>query len=296
MLERANVNALPELWRLMRPHQWAKNIFVFFGLLFSRVKPDTPLLLEVCLAAVVFSLGASGVYVLNDLADRESDRRHPKKRSRPLAARTVSAGAAKLLLTGLWLVSFVLAYLVSPIMVVLIAVYIALNIGYSYGLKHIVYVDVAVLASGYVLRILAGTSAVGYPPSGWLLFSTTALAFFLGFTKRRVELARFLGDGTSYRRVLQHYSLITLNRAVWLTALSITLSYTLYTISPGVRQAHNWWDLALTTPFVVYGVGRFLFLQYGKQKGDDPTGDILRDPYMVISVLGWITVRIWLVF
>jgi 4-hydroxybenzoate polyprenyltransferase len=296
MLDRANINALPDLWRLMRPRQWAKNIFVFFGLLFSLVEPDASLVLMVCLAAVVFSLGASGVYVLNDLTDRESDRNHPKKRSRPLAAGTVSVGAATQLLAGLWLVAFVLAYLVSPIMVVLLAVYVVLNLGYSYGLKHVIYVDVAVLAAGYVLRVLAGTLAVGNSPTGWLLFSTTALALFLGFTKRRVELAKFLSDGASYRRVLQHYSLTTLNRAVWLSALSTALSYTLYTMTPEVRQAHGWWDLALTAPFVICGVGRYLFLQYGRQKGDDPTGDILRDPYMVVSVFGWMTARMWLVF
>lgn len=280
----------------MRPRQWTKNIFVFFGLLFSPATPDTSQVLMVCLAAVVFSLGASGVYVLNDLADRESDRNHPQKRSRPLAAGTVSAGAATRLLAGLWLVGFVLAYFVSPIMVILLAGYIGLNLGYSHGLKHIIYVDVAVLASGYVLRILAGTLAVGSPPTGWLLFSTTALALFLGFTKRRVELAKFVSDGAGYRRVLQRYSLATLNRAVWFSALSVALSYTLYTLSPGVRQVHGWWDLTLTAPFVIGGVGRYLFLQYGRQKGDDPTRDILRDPYMVLSVLGWIIARIWMVF
>lgn len=296
MLERANLNVLPNLWHLMRPKQWVKNIFVFFGLLFSLGVPDASWIVTVCLAAVVFSLGASGVYVLNDLADRENDRNHPKKRFRPLAAGTVSVGAATLLLAGLWLLSFVLAYLVSPLMVVLLALYVALNLGYSFGLKHIVYVDVAVLACGYVLRVLAGTVAVGHPPSGWLLLSTTALAVFLGFTKRRVELAKFLSNGASYRRVLQLYSLTTLNRAVWSSALSVALSYSLYTVSPEVRQAYGWWDFGLTAPFVVGGVGRYLFLQFGRQKGDDPTGDILRDPYMVILVLGWITARMWLIF
>lgn len=296
MLERSNINALSDLWHLMRPRQWSKNIFVFFGLLFSLIEPDTSQVLMVCLAAVVFSLGASGVYVLNDLADRESDRNHPQKRSRPLAAGTVSVGAATQLLAGLWLIGFVLAYLVSPIMVVLLAAYIGLNLGYSYGLKHVIYVDVAVLASGYVLRVLAGTLAVGNPPTGWLLFSTTALALFLGFTKRRVELAKFLSNGASYRRVLQLYSLATLNRAVWLSAPSTALSYTLYTMTPEVRQVHGWWDMTLTAPFVICGVVRYLFLQFGRQKGDDPTGDILRDPYMVVSVLGWMIARIWLVF
>ena len=143
MLERANLNVLPNLWHLMRPKQWVKNIFVFFGLLFSLGVPNASWVVTVCLAAVVFSLGARGVYVLNDLADRENDRNHPKKRFRPLAAGTVSAGAATLLLAGLWSLSFVLAYLVSPLMVVLLALYVALNLGYSFGLKHIVYVDVA---------------------------------------------------------------------------------------------------------------------------------------------------------
>lgn len=296
MLTRADVNTLPGLWHLIRPKQWAKNIFVFFGLLFGQVRPEATLVLEVCLAAVVFALCASGIYVLNDLADRKSDRQHPKKRFRPLAAGTVSVRAAVLLVLVLWLVSFVFAYFISPTMVMLLAVYIALNLAYSFSLKHVAYVDVAILASGYILRVLSGTSAVGSPPSGWLLGSTVALALFLGFTKRRVELAKFMSDGANYRRVLEHYSLTALNRAVWLSALSVMLSYILFTISPKVRQMHGWSDLVLTAPFVVIGVGRYLYLQRGNEKGDDPTGDILRDPVMVISVLAWVIVRLWLVF
>lgn len=296
MVDRTKVNALPELWKLIRPKQWAKNIFVFFGLLFSQVKPNVSLVLEVCLAAVIFSLCASGIYIINDLADRKSDRRHPKKRERPLAAGTVSVGAATLLLVGLWSASFTLAFFISPVMVILLTVYIVLNLGYSFGLKHIVFLDIAILSSGYILRILTGTLAVGYPPSGWLLFCTTALALFLGFTKRRVELAKFLNDGANYRRVLQHYSLTTLDRAVWITASSIALSYILYTSTLEVRETHGWWDLVLTAPFVVYGVGRYLFLQYSRAKGDDPTADILRDSHMVVVVIGWVATRIWLMY
>ena len=296
MLKRANANILPGLWHLIRPKQWAKNIFVLFGLLFSQVRPEATLVLEVCLAAVVFSLCASGIYVLNDLADRKNDRQHPKKRFRPLAAGTVSVRAAALLVVILWVVSFMLAAFISSTMVILLAVYVALNVAYSFGFKHVAYIDVAILASGYILRVLSGTSAVGFPPSGWLLGSTIALALFLGFTKRRVELGKFMSDGANYRRVLESYSLATLNRAVWLSALSVMLSYILFTISPDVRQINGWLDLLLTTPFVVLGVGRYLYLQRGNEKGDDPTGDILRDPLMVASVLAWIVIRLWLIF
>ena len=296
MLGRTTLDTLPGLWHLVRPKQWAKNIFVFFGLLFGQVRPEAGLVLEVCLAAVAFAFCASGIYVLNDLADRKSDRQHPKKRFRPLAAGTVSVRAALFLLVGLWLLGFVLATFISPTMVMLLGIYIALNIAYSFGLKHVAYVDVAILASGYILRVLSGTSAVGFPPSGWLLASTTALALFLGFTKRRVELAKFMGDGADYRRVLEHYSLTALNRAVWLSALGVMLSYVLFTVSPEVRQIHGWLDLTLTAPFVVLGVGRYLFLQRGNEKGDDPTSDILRDPVMGGSVLAWVVSRVWLAF
>lgn len=296
MLKHADVNTLPRLWHLVRPKQWAKNIFVFFGLLFGQVGPEATLVLEVCLAAVVFALCASGIYVLNDLADRKSDRQHPKKRFRPLAAGTVSVRVAILLLVILWLVSFGLAYFISPTMVLLLAIYVALNLAYSFGFKHVAYVDVAILASGYILRVLSGTSAVGFPPPAWLLTSTIALALFLGFTKRRVELAKFMSDGANYRRVLEHYSLTALNRAVWFSALSVMLSYVLFTVSPEVRQLHGWSDLILTAPFVVLGVGRYLYLQREDGRGDDPTGDILRDPPMVIAVLSWIVIKLWLIF
>lgn len=105
-----------------------------------------------------------------------------------------------------------------------------------------------------------------------------------------------MSEGANYRRVLEHYNLTALNRAVWLAALSVMLSYTLFTMSPEVRQTHEWLDLILTAPFVIWGVGRYLYLQHAQEKGDDPTGDILRDPFMVIPVLGWVVVRIWLVF
>lgn len=295
MVKRASDNTLSEVWKLIRPKQWAKNIFVFFGLLLGQVEPTVSSVLEVCLAALVFSLCASGIYVLNDLADRKSDRRHPKKRFRPLAAGTVSAKTAALLVTLLWLASFVLAYFISPVMVILLAIYVALNVAYSFGLKHVVYVDVAILASGYILRLLSGTLAVGYPPSGSALLSVTALALFLGFTKRRVELAKFVSAGANYRRVLEHYSLSVLNRVVWLTAVSVVLSYILFTLSPGVRQTRGWLDLIVTAPFVIWGVGRYLYLQHKKEKGDDPTSDILRDPLMVFPILGWLVVRIWLI-
>lgn len=295
MPERSDINILPGLWHLMRPKQWAKNIFVFFGLLFGQIKPEATLVLEVCLVAVVFALCASGIYVLNDLADRKSDRQHPKKRFRPLAAGTVSVRVAILLLVILWLVSFGLAYFISPTMVLLLAIYVALNLAYSFGLKHVAYVDVAILASGYVLRVLSGTSAVGFPPSSWLLASTTALALFLGFTKRRVELGKFMSDGANYRRVLEHYSLTSLDRAVWLSALGVMLSYVLFTINSEVLQLYGYLDLILTAPFVILGVGRYLYLQRGGEKGDDPTSDILRDPLLVVSVLAWIVIRLWLI-
>src|SRR5262245_28802465 len=182
------MNSAGDLWRLMRPRQWVKNGFVFVGLLFANAWRQPQLRLRVVLAAVAFCLVSSGVYIFNDLMDREQDLNHERKKTRPLAAGRVSSGTAVILLIVLWIVGFGVALLVSRTVLGLLLVYILINVAYSVRLKDVVLLDVFLVAAGFMLRILAGTIGVGIPPSQWLLICGLMMALFLGFTKRRAEL------------------------------------------------------------------------------------------------------------
>jgi 4-hydroxybenzoate polyprenyltransferase len=196
------MNKMSELLRLMRPHQWVKNTFVFTGLLFGHAWHDTHLVVQVVIAFIAFCLVSSAIYTFNDIIDLEQDRNHPKKRSRPLATGSVSISAAFALAVILGLLGFVLAYAVSPTVFIILCGYALMNIAYSLWLKHVVILDVFIIATGFMLRILAGTLGVGIPPSQWLLLCGLMVTLFLGFTKRRAEIIALADDKTAHRKVL----------------------------------------------------------------------------------------------
>ena len=176
------------LIKLMRPHQWTKSLFVFTGIIFGHAWADATLVQSVVLAAVAFSFLSSGVYIVNDIVDIESDRQHPKKKHRPLAAGNVPVKLASVWATVLIASALVIGYLVSIDVLWLLLAYLVLNAGYSAGLKQIAVLDVFLIATGFMLRILVGTEGVGIPPSQWLLLCGLMITLFLGFTKRRAEM------------------------------------------------------------------------------------------------------------
>src|SRR5215472_13781488 len=177
-----------DVWRLLRPRQWVKSSFVFTGLLFGNAWHDPLMVRRVLLAAVSFSLAASSVYVINDLLDRQQDLNHPRKKLRPLTAGTISVATAVSILAVLLLASFALGFVVSRQVLTIVLIYVIINIAYSVRLKHVVILDVFIIAAGFMLRILAGTTGVGIAPSQWLLLCGVMMALFLGFAKRRAEL------------------------------------------------------------------------------------------------------------
>ncbi|MDX8386616.1 MAG: decaprenyl-phosphate phosphoribosyltransferase, partial [Gallionella sp.] len=225
------MHTLLELLRLMRPQQWVKNGFVFTGLLFGHEFNDSALVLQVIVAALAFSLVSSAIYIINDIADREQDRMHPKKKHRPLAAGTVSIKSAVTLSGLLAIVAIALAYSVSEIVLWIIIGYGLMNLAYSFRLKHVVLLDVFIIAAGFMLRILAGTSGVDIPPSQWLLLCGLMVTLFLGFAKRRAEIIALTDDKTSHRKVLEHYSPVMLDNMIGVTAAGLIMSYSLYTMS-----------------------------------------------------------------
>jgi 4-hydroxybenzoate polyprenyltransferase len=286
---------LIELLRLMRPHQWVKNAFVFTGLLFGHAWHDAHLVTQVVLAFAAFCLVSSAIYIVNDMVDVEQDRQHPVKRLRPLAAGRVSLASASSLASVLALAGLGLAYAAAPAALVILIAYALMNIAYSLWLKHVVILDVFIIATGFMLRILAGTLGVGIPPSQWLLLCGLMVTLFLGFSKRRAEIIALSEEGGVHRKVLQHYSPVLLDKMIGITAAGLIMSYSLYTMSPETIRTHGTANLIYTVPFVMYGVFRYIYLLHHQSRGGDPSHDLVRDPHLLIVVGAWLFATILLI-
>lgn len=279
----------------MRPRQWVKSGFVLVGPFFGHFWEQPHTIRPVFTASVAFALLASAVYVFNDWQDRAQDRNHPRKRLRPLAAGTVTprqAFALMLLLLGLglglaaWAAWGVLAFGV---------LYLLINCAYSSGLKHVVILDVFLIGSGFMLRLLAGTTGVGIAPSQWLILCGMMMALFLGFAKRRAELYALNVDSAQHRRVLEEYSPVLLDKMIVITAACVVLMYSLYTTSPVTVQTHGTTGLIYTVPFVIYGLFRYLYALHRQQGGGDPAQELFRDPHLIGALLGWLITVIALI-
>lgn len=279
----SNPSALA-LIRLMRPHQWLKNAFVFAGLMFSQSWRDTALDLRVLAAFAAFCCISSLVYILNDWHDRASDALHPTKRHRPLASGAVSAPLA-LALAVLLLATGVLLAFDNRVLLVLLAVYALLNIAYSWRLKQVPVVDVSIIASGFMLRLLAGTVAVGIPPSRWLLLTGIFVALFLGFCKRKAETFH---DESSRRAVLAHYPPALLDTFIAVTMTATLTTYSLFATSPEAQMQHGE-RLLYTVPVVIFGMLRYTY-QVHRGRGEDVARDLLRDPWLLGGGLLWVVI------
>ncbi|MGC2164561.1 MAG: decaprenyl-phosphate phosphoribosyltransferase [Gallionella sp.] len=276
------------LFRLMRPHQWVKNGFVFVGLLFGHAWHDTSLLVNVVIAFGAFCLISSAIYTFNDIIDRNEDRLHPAKCRRPLASGQLGINVAATLAVLLATMGLVLAYASSPTVLNILFGYALMNIAYSLWLKHVVILDVFIIAAGFMLRILAGTLGVGIPPSQWLLLCGLMVTLFLGFTKRRAEIIALSDDKASHRRVLEHYSPLLLDKMIGITATGLIMGYSLYTMSADTIRIHGTANLIYTVPFVMYGVFRYIYLLHHQSLGGNPSHDLLRDSHLLVVIGAWL--------
>ena len=286
-----------ELFKLLRPYQWVKNGFVFVGLLFSDVSNDWNLRVSVLLAAVAFCLLSSCVYILNDMLDRNADQKHPVKRRRPLASGSVSMAQGFALACACGAAGLALGAAVSMAVVAILASYLVLNLAYSAGLKHIVILDVFIIAAGFMLRIFAGTWGVSIAPSQWLLLCGLLLTIFLGFAKRRAELMTSDGEGASgvsQRPVLYDYSPVLLDTMMAISSAGVIVTYSLYTVSPDTIALHHTDKLIYTLPFVLYGIFRYIFLLH-RRGGEDPAWTLLTDAHLLIVSGLWLAVTVWLI-
>ncbi|MDA0189210.1 MAG: decaprenyl-phosphate phosphoribosyltransferase [Proteobacteria bacterium] len=280
--------------KLLRPHQWVKSGFVLVGLLFGHAWQDAQLVRQVLLAVAAFSLAASAIYVVNDLADRAQDRLHPEKRHRPLASGAVNVLQALLLAGACLFAALMLAHAASPAVLAIVVGYLLLNVGYTLGLKHVVLLDVFIISAGFMLRILAGTLGVGIVPSHWLLLCGLMITLFLGFAKRHAEIAAMAGRGGSHRQVLDDYDAALLDKLIGISAAGAIINYSLYTVSPETVAMHGTTHLIYTVPFVVYGIFRYLFLLHRRGGGGDPAAALLRDPHLIVASAGWLATVLWL--
>jgi HAD superfamily hydrolase (TIGR01490 family) len=283
------------LLRLMRPHQWVKNAFVFVGLLFGHAWHVPALAAAAVLAAVAFSLASSAIYIVNDYADRERDRLHPKKRHRALASGAVRAGPARVRAALLAVASACIAFAAGKAVLAIVAAYAAMNLAYSFSLKNVVILDVFLIAAGFILRILAGTLGIGVLPSQWLLVCSLLLTLFLGFTKRRSELLVLSSELIGHRRALAQYNPALLDTLIGVCACGAIMSYSLYAMSPETARLHGTAELVYTIPFVVYGLFRYLYLLHARHEGSDASRELARDPHMLVAVLAWCAATLWLI-
>jgi 4-hydroxybenzoate polyprenyltransferase len=281
------------LLRSARPTDWVKNVFVLIPIPFAVAAGAQLRAIPLALGVLAFCLVNSAVYTLNDLCDMEADRIHPRKRSRPIAAGVVSPAAAMVQIAVLFLLGMELCLVTClamgrPDAALLFAVYVVVNVLYSLGAKHVALLDVFMLSSGFVIRVLLGCALVAVAPSGWLLLCTSSLAFFLGFTKRRADLAA--GTSSSHRPSLRGYSKAFLDQAITICAGVALLSYALYSIESEVLVKGR--EMA-AMPFVAYGILNYLRLVNTKGVGGSPVDIALSSRSSQLCALGWIAAIIW---
>ena len=280
----------------MRPEQWVKNLFVFAGLIFSGNLFHLGILIRVGCGFVLFSLVASSIYIFNDIHDVESDKAHPEKKTRPLAAGLLSIPSAYASATVLALVGLIVALTLDRMFFCILVVYLLINIAYTMRVKKMVILDVMCISSGFVLRVLAGTELAAVIPSDWLIICTITLSLFLGFSKRRHELILTGTDPYNRRTVLGEYSTRFLDQMIGIATACTVMSYALYTISPETVSRFGTRNLIFTIPFVLYGIYRYLYLIHQKNMGGNPTRELFADLPLLINAVLWVCVVVFIIY
>ncbi len=281
-----SIQNLRALLKSMRPRQWIKNVLIFTALVFDEKLLDYQALLVTVAGFILFSLVSSTVYLLNDITDLEADRSHPKKRNRPIASGELSISVARWCVFLLLAITFPLAYLLSPGFFLILLSYWLLSLAYSKWLKHIVIIDVFVLASFYVIRVVAGLTLIEVARfSPWLYVVTTLLALYIGLGKRRAELALLSDDAFAHRRVLDGYTLPLLDQYITIVSATTIVAYSLYTFSAPNLPDNN--AMMLTIPFAIYGILRYLYLVQTNQGGGAPEDELLTDRPLQITMISW---------
>lgn len=274
------------LLETMRPKQWVKNVFVFAPLVFDVKFFNLVYLSKTVAGFALLCLVSGAVYIINDLADAENDRHHPRKRNRPIASGRLPTGVALAAAILIPVVSLPAGFLLAPLFGAILLLYLLLQIAYSFSLKNLVIIDVLVIAAGFVLRVAAGVPlVVAERFSPWMYVCMALLALFIGFNKRRHELVLLQGNANAHRESLEDYNLPLLDQIIGIVTAATLVAYAFYTFSaPNLPPNHA---MMLTIPFVLYAVFRYLYLVQVKGLGGEPEEIVLRDRPFQLGVLLW---------
>lgn len=274
--------------KLLRPKDWAKNLFLFIPLFFAGKFTDVPKILELLLGFLAFSAIASSIYIMNDYRDIEDDRKHPKKCKRPLASGEVSKPAAVVIAAILIISGFGLAYFIRDKFMFVLGIYFIINFGYSFGLKNIPILDIILLAAGFVLRVKAGSVISIIPLSEWIIIMVFLLALFMAIGKRRDDVILKIASGVDMRKSIKGYNLELLNTLLALICAVIIVSYFMYTMSPETNLRMGTHRLYYTCLFVMAGIMRYLQIIFVVADSGSPTKILYKDRFIQIVLLLWV--------
>ena len=281
---------------LIRLNHYIKNFFVFLPLFFAIKITDLELLSNAFIAFIAFSFSASAVYIFNDLQDIKEDKQHPSKKFRPIASGAITQSHAIIVMLVLFVLGFSLMIFLSLQAVSILTAYIALNIAYSYSLKHIAIVDINIIAIGFVLRLLVGSVVTGTLLSQWIIIMTYLLALFIALAKRRDDVLIFLDTGKKMRKVIGGYNIQFLDITMSIMASVVIVSYILYTTSPEVEVRLDSENLYMTSFFVILGIMRYLKIVFIHKDSGSPTKILTTDKFMQLVMLGWLVTVTWILY
>jgi 4-hydroxybenzoate polyprenyltransferase len=274
--------------KLLRPKDWAKNLFLLIPLFFSGRLFDWPVYPSLILGFLSFCCIASSIYIINDYRDIEDDKKHPEKSKRPLASGAVSKGTSTIICVFLIFIGFSIAYFIREKFVFVLSIYFFLNLAYSFGLKNIPILDIVILAIGFVLRIKGGAVILHVGVSEWLNIMIFLLALFMAIGKRRDDVLLKLSSGTDMRKAIKGYNLEFLNVVLSLVCAVIVVAYFMYTMSPEVLKRLGTYRLYYTCLFVLVGILRYLQIIFVQSASGSPTKILYKDRFIQISLLLWI--------
>ncbi|MEK4915129.1 decaprenyl-phosphate phosphoribosyltransferase [Bacillus sp. FSL E2-8887] len=273
-------NIVVLFFKQLRPKQWTKNLLVFAALVFSIKQVSLTMVAQATICFALFCAISGCVYILNDFMDIEADRQHPVKRYRPMASGALNPYFAITAGCVILVASLVVSYVLNPLLCLVLAVYFTLNVAYSIRLKHVVIIDILIIAAGFVLRALAGGLVIQVPFTPWFLLCTLLLSLFLAINKRRHELVLLQANKGSHRKVLESYSPALLDQLSTIVTSATIVTYAIFTFNAGTSIYLMW-----TIPFVIYGIFRYLYLVHMEDKGGEPDKVLLEDQHILITVL-----------
>lgn len=287
---------LESLIKLIRAHHYIKNLFIFLPIFFGAKITDLDLLYFSLISFIAFSITSSAIYVINDCVDIEQDKQHPIKKNRPIASGEIKKTHAIFIAFFLVVFGFSIMSIISLEAIAVLGCYVGLNLAYTYSLKHISILDVNIIAIGFVLRLFVGSIATGIILSEWIIVMTFLLALFMAFAKRRDDVLIYQKTGKKLRKAIAGYNLKFIDTAITITATSVIIAYTLFTTSSEVKERFENEYLYLTVFFVILGILRYLKITFVDENSYSPTKIILKDFFMQLTILGWASIFIWIIY